>query len=28
VVLAVLNQHTKFKVSRFTRYETMNGGAK
>jgi len=28
VVLAVINQCTKFEVSRFTRYETMNGGAK
>ena len=25
---AVVNQCTKFQVSRFTRYETMNGGAK
>jgi len=28
VGLAVLNQCTKFEVSRFTRYETMNGDAK
>jgi len=26
--LVVVNQCTKFEVSRFTRYETMNGGAK
>ena len=26
--LAVVNQCTKFEVSRFTRYKTMNGGAK
>ena len=26
--LAVVNQRTKFEVSRFTRYEAMNGGAK
>ena len=28
VGLAVVNQCTKFEVSRFTRYETMNSGAK
>ena len=28
VRLAVVNQCTKFEVSRFTRYETMNGSAK
>ena len=28
VELAMLNQCTKFEVSRFTRYEAMNGGAK
>jgi len=26
VGLAVVNQYTKFEVSRFTRYEAMNGG--
>jgi len=28
VGLAMVSQSTKFKVSRFTRYEAMNGGAK
>jgi len=28
VVLAVVNQCTKFELSRFTRYEAMNGSAK
>ena len=28
VGLAMVSQSTKFEVSRFTRYETMNGGAK
>jgi len=28
VGLAMLSQCTKFEVSRFTRYEAMNGGAK
>ena len=28
VGLAIVNQHTKFEVSRFTCYEAMNGGAK
>jgi len=28
VVLAIVSQCTKFAVSRFTRYEAMNGGAK
>jgi len=28
VGLAMISQSTKFEVSRFTRYEAMNGGAK
>ena len=28
VGLAMVNQYTKIEVSRFTRYEAMNGGAK